>query len=148
MARGKPEALRLIKAYQSSNVVNGWQILLDLGTYGTRYLHRAYGAWAGLGNNAPEDSIYPNTAIDAEGRPLDGAHRCVLRFDKPVPAKGFWSLTMYDLDGYLAGNPIKRYAIGDRDDLKIGTDDSIELYIQHDTPGADKESNWLPAPEG
>ena len=59
----------------------------------------------------------------------------------------FWSLTMYDSDSYLVPNPINRYALGDRNNLKFDTDGSLTLYIQSDSPGKDKESNWLPAPK-
>jgi hypothetical protein len=62
--------------------------------------------------------------------------------------KAFWSLTLYDEHGYFAANPIKRFAIGDRDALKFNPDGSFDLYVQHDSPGSEKESNWLPAPEG
>jgi hypothetical protein len=60
----------------------------------------------------------------------------------------FWSVTMYDAEGFQAANPIDRFAIGDRDQLTYNADGSLDLYLQHDSPGPDKESNWLPAPHG
>jgi hypothetical protein len=62
--------------------------------------------------------------------------------------KAFWSLTAYDKDGYFIANPITRYAIGDRDPLKLDPDGSLDLYIQNQNPGSDRESNWLPSGDG
>ncbi len=72
----------------------------------------------------------------------------MLHFDKSQlpPVDAFWSVTMYDADGFQVANPIDRFAIGDRDPIKYGPDGSLDLYIQPASPGADKESNWLPAP--
>src|SRR5262249_14747633 len=74
----------------------------------------------------------------------------VLHFaaDEIPPVGAFWSLTMYDEKGFQAANPIDRFAIGDRNDLRYNDDGSLDIYIQHDTPGAERESNWLPAPRG
>jgi hypothetical protein len=72
----------------------------------------------------------------------------VLRFTKEQlpPVRAFWSLTMYDERQLFAANPINRYAIGDRDSLKFNADGSLDLYIQRESPGPGRESNWLPAP--
>ena len=88
--------------------------------------------------------------LDAEGKPFSGASRYVLHFAKEElpPADAFWSLTMYGADQFFVANPIDRLAIGDRDKLVFNADGSLDLYIQKDNPGADKETNWLPAPEG
>ncbi|HKU81598.1 MAG TPA: DUF1214 domain-containing protein, partial [Candidatus Tumulicola sp.] len=74
----------------------------------------------------------------------------VLHFerDQLPPANAFWSLTMYDAQGFQVANPIDRFAIGDRDALRFNADGSLDLYVQHANPGADKEPNWLPAPAG
>ena len=64
------------------------------------------------------------------------------------PARAFWSVTLYGPDGYFVKNPIQRFAIGDRDPLKFNEDGSLDLVIQHDAPGGDKDRNWLPTPEG
>jgi hypothetical protein len=66
--------------------------------------------------------------------------------DELPPVNGFWSITLYDNDGYLVENEIKRYAIGDRDELSFNENGSLDIFIQHESPGKDHESNWLPAP--
>jgi hypothetical protein len=87
--------------------------------------------------------------VDADGKKFDGANKYVLRFtkDEIPPVEAFWSLTLYDKDSYLVDNPINRYALGDRSNCKVEADGSLTLYIQSESPGADKESNWLPAPK-
>jgi hypothetical protein len=107
-------------------------------------------AMVGLGANPPEDAVYPLNVADSHGRPVTGDHDYVLQFaeDELPPVEAFWSVTMYDAEGFQAANPIDRFAIGDRDQLTYNPDGSLDLYLQHDSPGADKESNWLPAPRG
>ncbi|MBM7060268.1 DUF1254 domain-containing protein [Pseudomonas sp. UL073] len=144
-------ALPQIKAaFRSSGIAaNGWRTnMTAIGTYGADYLHRAGVAYAGLGANVIEDAIYPTVFADAEGQPLRSDQRYVLRFTKEQlpPVRAFWSLTLYDERQLFTANPINRYAIGDRDPLQFGADGSLELYIQRESPGKDKESNWLPAP--
>lgn len=121
---------------------------VKLGSYGTRYPLRAYVALAGLGANGPEDAIYPNTGQSADGAPLDATNNYVLRFEAGAlpPVHGFWSLTTYNSDYYLAENPIGRYALGDRDALSFNEDGSLDIYIQATSPGPELESNWLPTP--
>jgi hypothetical protein len=79
-----------------------------------------------------------------------GTNRYVIRFAKDhlPPVEAFWSITLYDSKQFFVQNPINRYAIGDRDKLKFDADGSLTLYVQQQSPGADKESNWLPAPNG
>jgi hypothetical protein len=129
---------------------DGWTLHRGLGAYGTDYGKRAAVAQFGLGANLDEDAIYPRAALDAEGRPLHGEHRYVLRFarGRTPPARAFWSLTMYDERQAFVDNPIDRYAIGDRDPLTPGDDGSLEILIQRESPGAGREGNWLPAPAG
>ena len=132
-----------------STVVNGWQMGTDnMGVYGNSYLKRAIIAMIGLGANQPEEAIYPMCVCDADGSPLDGKNNYLLHFGKEElpPVEAFWSVTMYDAEGFQTANVLNRFAIGDRDELKFNTDGSLDLYIQHDSPRADKESNWLPAP--
>ena len=132
-------------------LTNGWNTGRPvIGTYGTDYLSRALVAVFGLGANLREDAIYPSCGEDSEGNPLNGANRYVIRFEagQTPPANAFWSLTMYDVEGFFIPNPVNRFAIGDRSNLKANPDGSVEIYIQKDNPGKDKESNWLPAPEG
>jgi hypothetical protein len=130
-------------------VVNGWNIATEnVGTYGTSYKQRAMIALGGLGANLPEDAVYPAAFVDASGQALSGANRYVLHFDsgKLPPAAAFWSITVYDKDGFQVPNAINRFAIGDRDKLAFNADGSRDIYLQADSPGKDKESNWLPAP--
>lgn len=124
----------------------GWVYTTRSGTYGTDYLYRAAIAQCCVGENLPQDAVYPALSSDSEGRSLDGNHKYVLHFDKGQwpPVDAFWSVTAYDADGYFIPNPIKRQAIGDRDKLVANADGSVDLYIQADSPGADKEGNWLP----
>ncbi len=129
----------------------GWVAMgSSLGAYGNDYLQRAFIGFAGLGALPPEEAVYPMTPVDSEGKPLNGASRYVLHFEKDriPPADAFWSLTMYGEDQFFVANPINRFAIGDRDRLAFNADGSLDLYVQKDSPGADKESNWLPAPAG
>ncbi|MFO0836717.1 MAG: DUF1254 domain-containing protein [Phycisphaerales bacterium] len=132
-----------------ARVTNGWQMNTDtMGVYGTYYLKRAVIAMIGLGANQPEDAVYPLSVGDADGKPLMGEHRYALHFAKSEipPVGAFWSVTMYDADGFPVANPRNRFAIGDRDALKFNADGSLTIYIQSASPGADKESNWLPSP--
>lgn len=132
-----------------ARVVNGWQMNTDtMGVYGNYYLKRAIVAMVGLGANQPQDAIYPLCLADADGKPLEGSNHYVLHFtkDELPPVEAFWSVTMYDSEGFQVQNNLNRFAIGDRDALKYNTDGSLDLYIQPDSPGSDKESNWLPSP--
>lgn len=133
-------------------LINGWNMNLNpkMGNYGNDYLLRAIIAYQGLGANLIADSVYPSCQIDSEGKPLSGDHNYVIHFEKgeTPPVQAFWSLTMYDGDGYFVENSINRHAIGDRSHLKVNADGSIDLYIQKNSPGKSKESNWLPAPAG
>jgi hypothetical protein len=128
---------------------NGWRIDTDtMGVYGANYLKRAIIERTLPAANLPEDAIYPSTTVDHSGRPLHGANRYVIRFEKDQlpPVKAFWSITLYDTDGFVVGNPIDRYAIGDRDRLAAEVDGSVEIIVGSEDPGASKRSNWLPAP--
>jgi len=132
-----------------ARVVNGWSMNTDtMGVYGDYYLKRAIVAMVGLFANQPEDAVYPINLADAGGKPLVGQHNYVLHFSKDElpPVSAFWSVTMYDEAGFQVANPIDRFAIGDRDALKYNPDGSLDLYLQHQRPGSEKESNWLPSP--
>jgi hypothetical protein len=130
-------------------VENGWVIFGKTGIYGTDYLNRATITWYGLGANRPQDAVYPTSQSSADGKPYDGANKYVIHFgkDEPLlPANGFWSLTMYDAQYFFVANPLNRYTLSQRNKLKRNPDGSFDLYIQNESPGAAKESNWLPAP--
>jgi hypothetical protein len=139
--------LKLNKAVESHN---GWLYTTKTGLYGTDYLMRALVTAIGLGANRPQDAIYPTSREDADGEAYNGAHKYVMHLPKGhlPPARGFWSLTMYDGQYFFVANPINRYSISARQNLKANPDGSVDLYIQKDSPGPDKESNWLPAPDG
>jgi hypothetical protein len=137
------------KASTVGRLVNGWQVNTDtIGVYGNYYLKRAALAMIGLGSNPPEDAIYPLTFVDADGKPLTGESDYVLHFDEQElpPVEAFWSVTLYDQDGFQVPNPLNRCALGDRDALRYNSDGSLDLFIQHGSPGPDREANWLPAP--
>ena len=130
--------------------INGWGYTTKTGVYGTDYLMRALVTAIGLGANRPQDAVYPTSLKDADGKAYDGANKYVMHFAKGQlpPVKGFWSLTMYDANYFFVANPINRYSISARQNLKTNADGSVDLYIQNQSPGADKETNWLPAPAG
>ena len=130
--------------------VNGWQVMTKTGIYGTDYLQRAFVTAIGLGANRPQDAVYPTSVVDADGNAYDGANKYVMHFPRgqTPPAKGFWSLTMYDADYFFVANPLDRSTLSSRFDFHYNTDGSLDLYIQNVSPGKDKESNWLPAPAG
>jgi hypothetical protein len=121
-----------------------------MGVYGNYYLKRAIVAMVGLGANQPEDAIYPLNYADADGKALDGNNNYVLHFEKDElpPVEAFWSVTMYDRDGFQCANSIDRFAISSWMPLKTNSDGSLDLFIQNEHPGAERESNWLPAPNG
>ncbi len=151
LARAVVDGLKLMndKVPTVAQVVNGWQMNTHtMGVYGDYYLKRAIVALIGVGANQPEDAIYPLIIADADGKPVTGENKYVLHFAKEElpPVGAFWSLTMYDGDGFPVANPINRFAIGDRDALRYNADGSLDLYIQHEGPDKDKESNWLPSP--
>jgi hypothetical protein len=153
LARGAASGQKLMrdKLPTLARVINGWQMNTDtMGVYGNYYLKRAIVAMAGLGANQPDDAIYPINIADADDQPVMAENSYVLHFQKDElpPVGAFWSLTMYDAEGFQVANPINRFALGDRDPLKYNTDGSLDLYIQNKNPGPEKESNWLPAPKG
>ncbi len=130
--------------------VNGWGMNTDtMGVYGNYYLKRAIVSMAGLGANQPEDAVYPINFNDADAKAVDGNNKYVLHFSKEElpPVNAFWSVTMYDKDGFQAANSLNRFAISSWMPLKYNSDGSLDLYLQNENPGADKEANWLPAPK-
>jgi hypothetical protein len=153
LARAPGEAQRLMswKIPTLARVVNGWSMNTDsMGVYGNYYLKRAIVAQVGLGANLPEDAIYPLNLGDETGKPLDGANKYKLHFNKDdqPPANAFWSVTLYDVEGFQVGNRLNRYAVSSWMPLKFNPDGSLDLYSQNESPGEDKEANWLPAPKG
>jgi hypothetical protein len=134
-----------------ARIANGWSMNTDtMGVYGNYYLKRAIVTQLGLGANLPEDAIYPLNLADDTGKPLDGASNYVLHFDKgqTPPVNAFWSVTLYDPQGFQVANPLNRFAVSSWIPFKYNPDGSLDLYFQNESPGADKEANWLPAPKG
>jgi hypothetical protein len=132
-------------------VVNGWsQPTFLMGVYGADYLRRAVVAKIGLGANRAEDAVYPVLYCDADGRPPTGDLDHVLHFPAGSlpPADAFWSVTMYDGEGFPVPNALDRYALGDRDPLVSNPDGSLDLYLQRGDPGPQRRANWLPTPRG
>jgi len=148
--------------------VNGWLFTTKTGLYGTDYLQRALVTAIGLGANRPQDAVYPTSQANAEGKVYEGTtkyvvtdlhgqskhheatNKYVMHFDKGQmpPVNGFWSLTMYNAEYFFVDNPLNRYTLSARNQLKKNPDGSVDLYLQYDNPGPEKESNWLPAPKG
>jgi hypothetical protein len=128
---------------------NGWIVMpKNMGNYGADYETRAGIAMVGLGAIHPHDVAYPTAFIDGDGKPLDGASRYVLHFDKgqTPPTNATWSVSMYDPQGFYVPNPINRYNLAAWMPINYNPDGSLDLFIQASSPGADKEANWLPAP--
>lgn len=145
------QALMTWKVPTLARVVNGWSMNTDtMGVYGNYYLKRAIVAQIGLGANLPEDAIYPLNIGDVEGKPLDGTNKYVLHFDKgeTPPVNAFWSITLYDPEGFQVGNALNRFALSSWMPFKTNADGSLDIYFQHENPGKDLEANWLPAPKG
>jgi hypothetical protein len=134
-----------------ARVANYWSMNTDtMGVYGNYYLKRAIVAQLGLGANLPEDAIYPLNLADETGKPLDGASKYTIHFDKGAtpPVNAFWSLTLYDSDGFQVANSLNRFAVSSWMPFRYNPDGSLDLYFQNESPGTDKEVNWLPAPKG
>ena len=150
-APGETQQLMAWKAPTLARVVNGWQMNTDtMGVYGNYYLKRAIVTQWGLGANLPEDAIYPSNLGDETGKPLDGANKYTLHFEKgeTPAANAFWSVTLYDAEGFQVANPLNRFNLSSWMPLKYNADGSLDLYFQNESPGTDKETNWLPAPKG
>ena len=149
-----PEEAQKLMAWKVATlarVANGWSMNTDtMGVYGNYYLKRAIVAQVGLGANLVEDAIYPLNIGDAAGDPLDGASDYTIHFDKAAlpPVNAFWSITLYDRDGFQVANGLDRFAVSSWMPFKYNADGSLDLLFQNASPGADKEANWLPAPKG
>jgi hypothetical protein len=146
------ESMLAAKSAGMGKDVNGWQLSPVLDEYfGTSYLFRAAIGYQAMFVNTPIEAYYPGVFKDTTGKVLDGSSaKYTLTFPKgkTPPVGAFWSTTMYDAKKRLmVENSINRYKIGSADDLKTGSDGSTTIYIQADSPGKDKESNWLPAPK-
>ena len=129
---------------------NGWMFSTKAGVYGADYLQRAFITAIGLGANRPQDAVYPTSTDAVNGKKYSGANKYVMHFPKgqTPPVNAFWSITMYDAAYFFVDNPLNRYTVSPRNDLKYNPDGSLNIYVQNESPGKDKEANWLPAPKG
>jgi hypothetical protein len=137
------------EADRAPRMVNDWQLFVDPRHDGTDYLRRAASAATALDADRPEDVVYAVASNDAAGGRLDGSQQYVLHLDVRglPPAYGFWSLTLYDEAMRLPYNPWNRHAINQDTRLLASQDGTLDLVVQHDSPGPDGD-NWLPSPEG
>ena len=144
--------LKMALRMKQQATTNGWLYFTEgVGNWGDDYLLRGMGNLLGPGWNRPEDAVYPISMKDADGNAYDGSkYNYVMHFEKGglPPVDGFWSLTMYDKDLFFVPNAIDRYNVSQDDTLVTSPDGSVDLYIQADSPGEDKQANWLPAPRG
>ncbi|MDM0047701.1 DUF1254 domain-containing protein [Variovorax sp. J22R115] len=150
-ASARAQQLMAWKVATIARVANGWSMNTDtMGVYGNYYLKRAIVAQLGLGANLPEDAIYPLNLADDTGKPLVGTNKYAVHFDKGAtpPVNAFWSITLYDEEGFQVANALDRFALSSWMPFKPNADGSLDLYFQNDSPGKDKEANWLPAPKG
>ena len=150
---GITEGQKMIDARVTNlgTVVNGWLVAPQFGDFGTDYLFRAGTTQGGLGANIAQEAMYPFAFTDSEGKPLSGNSSYLIHFEpgQTPPVDAFWSITMYNNKSLFVDNPINRYSIGKyTEGLKNNTDGSLDIYIQNASPGADKESNWLPSAAG
>jgi len=130
---------------------SGWSIALDnIGTYANNYLTRAIIAKYGLAANPPEDSVYASFAPLDERLELDGENKYQIHFEKDQipPAKFFWSLTVYDRDGFMIPNELRRFGIRSCDNLQYGSDGSLDIYLSPIKTDRFRESNWIPTVKG
>ena len=133
-----------------STTVDGWRYTPEY--YGRNGLHKDFlgragpVSLAGIVANDPVEAMYPSTRVDSAGEPLSGARKYTLYFGKGQlpPVNAFWSLTAYGMDFNLIENPIDRYSLGDRSGFKSDADGGVTIYVQKDSPGSERESNWLP----
>lgn len=151
--QGVPQAAfaKIMGHFRSAGTnAGGWTFTTNAGVYGTDYLQRALITAIGLGANRPQDAVYPTSDVDGRGQPYSGARRYVMHFPagQTPPVDGFWSLTMYDAEYFFVDNPLNKYTVSPRNALQYNADGSLDVYLQHASPGPDKEANWLPAPEG
>ncbi len=155
LAKAPKTAQAQILAWQREGVAagdwkfdNGWVLTTKTGPYGTDYVQRALIAFIGLYANLAQDSIYPVSNGPDVGLKYSGANKYVMHFNKGEmpPVNGFWSITMYNAQYFFVENALNRYNLSSRNEFKTNADGSADLYIQHNSPGNAKESNWLPAP--
>jgi hypothetical protein len=136
--------------YNGRSIGNGWTAPANASRWGTDYLNRTAIAKSSMFQNTPEETQYQLKEFDSHGSQLNGRNQYTITFPKGQlpPVKGFWSLTLYNEQKFFFPNPLNRFALGTKNKtLKFGADGSLTLYLGAKSPGKDKETNWLPAPE-
>jgi hypothetical protein len=158
IADGMTDAWAELDDFMKTEMGSGKVISGDI--FGSReylknnYMFRYAATVVGIYGNSKQEALYPMYRSDADGQAFDGSkNRYTMRFDPDQfpPVNAFWSLTMYELpSSLLSANPVNRYLINSPmlPLLKRDSDGGITFYLQHESPGAEKESNWLPAPNG
>ena len=137
--------------YNGRSAGNGWNSPVNNAQWGTDYLNRTGSSKSNMYDNKPEETKYIYRDYDSQGKQLDGKNNYTVTFPKGQlpPVKGFWSLTLYNEYHLLNLNPLKRYALGTKNKtLQYNSDGSLTLYFGLKSPGKDKETNWVPAPNG
>jgi hypothetical protein len=137
--------------YNGRSASNGWNSPVNNAQWGTDYLNRTGTAKSNMYDNKPEETKYIYTNDDSRGKQLDGQNTYEITFakDRVPPVKGFWSVTLYNEEHFFNPNALGRYSLGTKNKtLKYNPDGSLTLYAGLKSPGEDKESNWLPAPNG
>ena len=137
--------------YNGRAAGNGWNSPVNNARWGTDYLNRTGTAKSNIYDNRPEETKYIYTDDDSQGQPMNGQHTYTITFPKgqTPPVKGFWSLTLYNAEHFFHDNPLKRYSLGTKNKtLQYNADGSLTIYAGATSPGTDKETNWLPAPDG
>jgi hypothetical protein len=137
--------------YNGRSAGNGWNSPVNNAKWGTDYLNRTGTAKSNIYDNRPEETKYIYTDDDSQGQQLNGRNLYTITFQKgqTPPVKGFWSVTLYNAEHFFNNNPLGRYSLGTKNKtLKYNADGSLTLYAGAKSLGADKESNWLPAPNG
>ena len=148
-AREDAQQLMTWKVPTLARVANGWSMNTDtMGVYGNYYLKRAIVAQVGLGANLPEDAIYPLNLGDDTGKPLVGANKYTMHFDKGAHAAGqrLLVVTLYDEDGFQVANALDRFAVSSWMPFNDQRGRVARSLFPERKPGKDKEANWLPAP--
>ena len=137
--------------YNGRSAGNGWNSPVNNAEWGTDYVNRTATAKSNMFDNLPTETKYIYTDDDSQGKQLSGQNSYSITFPKGQvpPVKGFWSMTLYNEEHFFNPNPLKRYSLGTKNkNLKYNADGSLTLYASAKSPGKDKESNWLPAPNG
>src|SRR3990172_8645432 len=138
--------------YNGRSAGNGWNSPVNNAAWGTDYLNRAGTAKSNMWDNKPDETKYMYRDFDSQGQQLHGKNLYTITFPKGQlpPVRGFWSLTLYNEGHFFNPNALNRYSLGTKSKsfLKYNPDGSLTLYFAAKSPGKDKESNWVPAPDG